>query len=181
MTIIQNVPERDVSHLLAVIPDAIIVQDKNRSPVLAFIRCLIKSENKAFLYLQDDVDLCTDFVSKTKIAIAQYPVALISFFTLKKRMKISFENGANYCMSQCVYFPKGLANEIIAFYNEGWPRETLHPTSFDFLIGDFLKASNRKYVLWHPSLVQHQVVRSAIDPSRSQMRQTKSFSDDICL
>jgi len=175
--IVQKVPSRSVSHLLAQIPNLFVVEDRERDPVGCFAKNCAAAENDAFVRLEDDVDLCDSFIEKLEAAVAQYSDEIISFFTLRKITKVTRFRGREFCMFQCVYFPAGFADSMVAYYALGnWPRRAKNPKDPDSFVADFLTYSvPRSYLIWYPNLVQHQVVVSEIDSKRSRFRQSKAF------
>lgn len=173
--IVQKIPSRDVSNIVREIPELIIVEDQKREPMKTFIRSMEAAGLSPHVHFEDDIDLTKGFRQKILIAINQYPDKMISFFTLKKRNSISIEPGRNFCMLQCVYFPSGMANDIVNFHKIGWKREQEHPDAFDYMVADYLDESKQTYVLWNPSLVQHKVIESSLDKRRSKYRQSKSY------
>jgi hypothetical protein len=169
---ISKVPSRSVDHLTAAIPGAVVLEDRGLGAMKAFAWYLQCAGNGAHVRLEDDISLCSRFVEKCEAAIARYPSSMISFFTLKKLEASKFVNGSTFCMNQCVYMPAGLAPAILRFYEAGWMDD---PSGYDYMMADYLTSVGKKYLLWYPNLVQHQQVKSAIDPRRSKFRQSKCF------
>jgi hypothetical protein len=66
------------------------------------------------------------------------------------------------------------------FYDD-WAVDNLedHPNGTDQMVCDFLKSRREKYWLHVPSLVDHRIAVSMIDPRRSSKRQSLTFTDPV--
>jgi len=158
-------------------PDAIAITEYSINANKAYIEILNASFNLPFVRLEDDIVLTSDFKAKIEDFISQYPNELISFFTLKKSVKkTQFMPGKTFCMFQCTYFPAGMAQNIINYYNRVWciEKELFDPTGMDILVADYLYLVDKDYILYQPSLVQHIKGKSAIG-KRSSARQSSTF------
>lgn len=175
--IVQKVPQRNVDHLLAAIPGLIVVEDRQRDPIACYIRCLEKAQGDAFVKLEDDVDLCSKFIDRINAAVSKHAgKKIMSFFSLRRISQTTRYPGSAFSMFQCVYFPAGIAAEQIAYLTRGdWPKRNENPTSMDYLVKAFLRETKRDFLIWIPNLVQHRIGKSAIDPRRSQHRQSINF------
>ena len=126
--------------------------------------------------LEDDVILTSDFKEKVERVIKQYPDTLINFFSLsKKYLEPHWKKGREYCMNQCEYFPFGFSQKVVDAYKR-WPLREKEPTAYDFLVG-YAWGSNKPYLVWCPSMVQHRQVKSIIDKRRSSKRQSVTFEE----
>ena len=168
--------KRDISHLIEAIPNLIICTDYRGDAMGNFINSLMASD-KPCVHLEDDIDICDDFVDKIKQAISCHPNRVINFFSLRKKgyeLKRPYEEtGSKYLMNQCFYLPCGYGQQIAEFY-KGWERKKEHPTGLDLLIADFLKSRKERYIQWFPHLVNHKQCRSLINPRRSSKRNDKN-------
>lgn len=173
--VIQKVPSRDVSHILAELPEAIVYEDPHRNPMRAFLATMRIGFNGPHVHLEDDIDLAPNFRQKIEAAIAQYPDKMISFFTLRKIEKTTTMPGRNFCMAQCFYMPAGFPEMVVDFYSRGWKREAQSPNALDYMVADALAEQKLSYMIWVPNLVQHRVCVSEINASRSKFRQSKVF------
>lgn len=178
--VIRAVREREpfVKEILKQIPDAFVYYDD-----------VFHDAMKSYLYvcehiiagqpavlLEDDVVLTSNFKDKIEAVIVQHPDTLINFFSLsKKYLKPHWKKGREYCMNQCEYFPVGFSLKVVEAY-EHWGLKEKEPTAYDFLVG-YAWGSNKPYLVWCPSLVQHREVKSIINPRRSSKRQSITFEE----
>lgn len=177
--LIQNVPQRDVSILTDQLPNAIVYLDTKKQPLQSFIKTLELAKDDNCIYMEDDIILSKDFIQDTEHFIKQNSDYVINFWTLKKSIKKTTLMAPSSFMSNlCVYIPNKHIKGIIGFYNKGWDRIKEHPTGMDLLVRDYLMSVKQNYWLYHPSLVQHKKVVSAINPRRSKYRQSISFKDE---
>ena len=157
-----------------------IITDEKRNAMDTWQRKLLSAGDEACVFMEDDIDLCEDFINIIEGVIAENPDRVISFFTLKNITETTKMKGRTYMMNQCYYLPKGLADRIY-IYSFDWllsKRGVANPTGNDTCIADFLKDNKIDYWIYYPNLVQHHEAKSRIGP-RSSKRQTKIFKDDI--
>ena len=173
--IIQKVEARNIDNILEQIPDAIVHTDYTGNATLGFIDSLKLGTGSDILKLEDDIELCDDFVNKVQKTISEYPNRVISFFTLKKINKTKELSGRTFCSSCAMFIPDRFAKGIIEFHKKGWNKIDIHPTGYDLMFGDYLTSINEKYILTNPSLVQHKQIVSVINSRRSKYRQAKNF------
>lgn len=170
---------RDLSEMRSAIPNLVEIVDESRDPMGSFIRSL-EYTNEASVHMEDDIDLCDNFVQEIESAIAQYPNDVINFFSLRKKdyevRKPFFETGSKYMANLCFYLPSGMPQEIVNFYNTSWARKFDEPNGLDLLIADYLKSKKQRYLQWFPHLVNHKVGRSLINGTRSSQRTDKLFT-----
>lgn len=168
---------RDISHIKKAIPNLVILVDYNRDAMGSFLTA-ISYTDKPFVHLEDDIELCDNFVEKITEAIKLYPNQIINFFSLRKKdyelRKPYEELGSKFMMNQCNYFPSGFGKEIFEFYKT-WDRKEEHPTGYDILMADWMKSKKLKYIQWFPHLVNHLECKSLINSKRSSKRIDKFF------
>ena len=130
--------------------------------------------------LEDDILLCDDFVKKCINAINERPNDVIQFFSMRKKDLTEgsrYENGSNFLMHQCYYLPKGMAKKIyeysIEFEEQCKQDEHISPN--DLVTRYYFQKNKIKYWVHVPSLVDHRVAKSSIDPRRSSKRQSLTF------
>jgi hypothetical protein len=174
-TIIQKVESRNIDNILEQIPNAIVHTDKTGNATLGFIHSLELGGDSDVLKLEDDIDLCDDFLNKVNEAIALYPNRVLTFFTLKNINETTELNGRTFCSSCAMFIPNKFVKGIIEFHKKGWNRIVEHPTGYDLMFGDYLSSIKEKYIIWNPSLIQHKQIVSVINPRRSKYRQAKNF------
>tara|TARA_B110000503_G_scaffold12308_1_gene16748 strand:- start:3150 stop:3734 length:585 start_codon:yes stop_codon:yes gene_type:complete len=130
--------------------------------------------------LEDDVILCDDFINKINFAISERPNDVIQFFSMRKKDVTEgsrYEPGGNFLMHQCYYLPQGMAEKVynysIEFENECTQDEHISPN--DLVTRYYFKKNKIKYWLHVPSLVDHRIAKSKIDPRRSSKRQSLTY------
>lgn len=172
---------RDISHLKKAIDDLIVYVDYNHDAMGSFLNAITYTEGPLVM-LEDDIELCDNFVEKIKEAIMQYPNHIINFFSLRKKdyeLKKPYEElGSKFMMNQCNYIPSGYGNQIAEFYKT-WTRKMEHPTGYDILMADWMKSNKLKYIQWFPHLVNHIECKSLINPKRSSKRTDKLFDKKL--
>lgn len=172
---------RDISEIKKVIPNLIVITDYNRDAMGNFLNAMRYTDAPA-IHLEDDIELCDDFMSKIKHAVSEYPNQIINFFSLRKKdyeLQRPYEElGSKFMMNQCNYIPAGFGKQIADFY-EVWERKTEHPTGYDILMADWMKSKKMKYIQWFPHLVNHLECKSLINPKRSSKRTDTNFKKQI--
>jgi len=162
------------------IPHLEICTDTTRNKYSAyatFLRCLEMGGNEPVVHLEDDAILCENFIEKIEAAIAQHPLNVIQFFSMRKddlTIGSRWQAGAKYMMNQCFYSPKNF-DALLLEYGKSWSRLEQHPNGTDEMMADFLKERKARYWNHVPNLVDHRVAKSMIDPRRSSKRQSKTF------
>ena len=172
------VPEREhwLPEILDQIPHLEIVRDHTRNARDSFLRNLLLVGDDAAVYLEDDIILTRDFTTKVEAVIAERPQHVINFFSLRDDAAKGprLMRGGSFSMNQCFYMPPGYAS-LLYDYHARWPERTLHRAACDLFLGSWLKSRGESYWQHVPSLVQHRVARSVIDPRRSSKRQSRTF------
>lgn len=156
--------------------DAIVDTDRNGA-MDNFLMALTFAGMEPALHMEDDIILTSNFAQKVEKAIRERPDKVIQFFSMREKditVGSRYEPGSNFIMGQCFYLPYGYSKAILDYYRI-WPRKQEHPTGLDLLVADWLKLTKQKYWIHVPSLVEHRVGKSAIDPRRSSKRQSKTF------
>ena len=166
-----------VEEILKQIPDAIVYYDEFHDPMKSYLHvCKNIVNGQPAVLLEDDIILTSNFKQKIESVIDICPDMLINFFSLsKKYTEPHTKKGREYCMNQCEYFPEDFSLKVVEAY-ENWPLKEKEPTAYDFLVG-YAWGSNRDYLVWCPSLVQHRQVKSIIDPRRSSKIQSITFKE----
>lgn len=134
--------------------------------------------NEATIQMDDDIELCDNFLIRANEIISKYPDSVIQFFSLRPKDLIEgsrWENGGNFMMQQCYYLPKGMAKKILDYSHE-YLKITEHthcPT--DICMQEYFKKNPLKYYIAIPNLVNHLPIVSKIDSKRRSNRQSKTF------
>lgn len=169
--------KRDISAIKSAIPGLKLCVDYNHDAMGNFLNSMLMTDGPS-VHIEDDIELCDDFVEKIKDAVSQYPDTIINFFSLRRKdyelKKPYFERGGSFMMNQCFYVPAGFGKQIVDFYKK-WERKSEHPTGYDILMADWMKSKRMKYIQWFPHLVNHKVCKSLINPKRSSKRIDEFF------
>jgi hypothetical protein len=163
------------------IPGLIEIFDTENNPMLNMkkalqyqINCNISS-----VQMEDDIELCNDFVKKCAIEIKKRPMELIQFFSMRKDDLVigsRYIAGYNYLMNQCFYLPLYIAKFALDCFDEFEEKRTDNRIGgTDSLIQFTLKKYKLKYWNVVPNLVDHISGFSAIDKRRSSKRQSLTF------
>ena len=177
--VVQAVKEREayVTEILRQVPEAIVYYDEFHDVQKAYLHiCKDIIKGEPCVLMQDDIILTSDFKNKIESVISSYPDTLINFFSLsKKYLTPHWKKGREHCMAQCEYYPKGFSLDVVRVYEE-WKSRYKETSAIDFLAG-YAWGNNKPYLVWCPSLVQHRVAKSVIDPKRSSKRQSITFEE----
>ena len=168
---------RDIAPYREAIPGLVVLTDYNHDAMGNFLNALSYTEGPT-IQLEDDIELCDNFLEKITDAVSQYPNFIINFFSLRKKdyeLKAPYkETGSKFMMNQCNYIPAYYGKAIVEFYNT-WERKIEHPTGYDILMADWMKSKKLRYVQWFPHLVNHLECKSLINPKRSSKRTDTNF------
>jgi hypothetical protein len=180
--IIRTCPGREMYRdaLLSVLPDATIVADKTTNAMDTFLSAMEAAGPDAALHLEDDILLASNFRPRVEGVIGGRPGDVIQFFSRRSAdvtVGSRWEPGRTFLMNQCFYLPAGYSADLREFARL-WERYSQHPTGYDILMQDWLRARRERYWLHVPSLVQHRDCVSAINPRRSRSRQSATFSGE---
>lgn len=163
-----------VNEILKQIPEAEVLVDTSGNAMKSFLAACTMAGDDAVVMLEDDITLTSDFKRKIETAISRTPNMLINFFSLsRKHTKTHMKPWRQFCMNQCVYMPKGFCKECVAKYEEWkeWDGDK-NKTAYDFLMG---YVWHKDYLVYCPSLVQHNHGQSLINPKRNPKRQSITF------
>ena len=175
--IVRTTGDRDISALKEAIPD-LIATTKGDNAMEGFIYALDLAEGDSCVHMEDDIILADGFKKKVREIISMYPNDVIQFFSMRKddlTTGTRWIPGRRFCMGQCFYLPAGMSEGIRAYYDAGWKRISEHPTGLDLMVADYLGDNRLRYLNIVPNLVDHQQVKSLIDPRRSTKRQSYTF------
>jgi hypothetical protein len=168
-----------VPYLQARIPDVEIALDTQRDVWGNFDRALRMQGDDPAIQLEDDIVLTRNFREKAQAVIDSKPASVISFFSMRKDdLTIGSRWDRNFLMLQCTYLPATYAR-LLREFRVTWVRTDAGPHigGCDTMIRNFLQSRREKYWISVPSLVEHRVVKSRINPIRSSKRQSKTFVD----
>jgi len=186
--IVKAVPERldCIKYLKKHLPNAEFCLDEKRSAIDTLLRSLVMCGKEPCIFLEEDIILTEDFEKKAEKVIRQRPMNFINFFSMRKAdLEIGSRWDNNFLMAQCYYAPPNHSLQLLSYFGE-WRKmitrtESNHSvhTGTDIYIRDFLKSRKEKYWIHCPSLVDHRIMKSAIDSRRSSKRQSFTFQDPI--
>jgi hypothetical protein len=174
-------PDRaDLAHELALDLGGRIIWDQKRDSVDTFLRAITAQPDRGVLHLEDDVQPTTDLLGKARAVIDSDPEEVVQFYSNRAAdltVGSRREPGRTFLMTQCFYLPPDLGPAIAAFC-PGWLQSKEgreHPTEYDRMMAAYLQSQRMTYWLSVPSLVQHHRWRSAINPRRTSVRQSRTF------
>lgn len=177
-------PERahNVAKMCEVLGEATVFVDGKRDSYASFRRGCEEVKGTGGLILEDDVQLCKDFLPRVHAVIREVGRDQVINFFEKPRIWLpaGFERGSSFLWMQCLYLPAGFAGRIYDYYDEF---KTKRPQSWqgmatDCLVSYALVKEKRRYYRHRPCLVQHLPFQSVIGP-RPTNRQTPYFVDDL--
>lgn len=134
--------------------------------------------NDDLLVIEDDVELCTDFLSKVEKAIGKYPNELINFYNMTTSKVVKKNLGVQFLWNQCLYIPVDICKLIVEISEPFLKQYPVHRMNQDVLIKHCLNIEGLSYVQHYPSLVQHKPWISTIDKNRTTTRQTDNFDGE---
>ena len=164
------------------IPSVEVCFDQKLGAMSNFLQSLEMAGDDAVVNLEDDIWITHNFEEKLKAVVSGNPNSVIQFFSMRKADRdigSRWDSGKTYLMAQCTYLPKKVSRGILAFSKKYDNIEhKSHP--LDSMVADYLSKARMKYWIHCPSLVDHRVGKSMIDPRRaSTNRQSFTFKDGI--
>lgn len=170
------------------IPDLVIYSGDNDNVFNKYVNCFnISSEFDGVVVLEDDIQLCRNFLNRIIPIIENNSKDVISFFekpNSKKQLFTSFRKGSEFLFNQCNYYPKQICammldkNNLSEFKSTYFEKYKVWVAPIDIYIGFVLDKYKIKYLMQVPFLVQHLPFKSMLG-NRSSKRQTKYFIDDL--
>lgn len=163
-------PEREqvVTRLRERLPGLQVLVDHDRDAYASFRRACEMVADTGGILLEDDVELCSDFLEQTRAVFAQVGfLHVINFFERPKSLfPAGFVGGSSFMWTQCTYLPPGFAGRIFDYYDE-FHRERPKKAAgmaYDLLLSYALVRERRRYYRHRPCLVQHLPLPSVIGP-----------------
>lgn len=181
--IVKAMPSRQpyIDYLQKYLPQAEFCMDQGKGAFDTFLRALKMAGTEPCIHMEEDVILTDGFYNKIHEVIAKKPNNFIQFFSMRQK---DLTEGSrwdnNFLMNQCWYAPMFYSEKMLK-YAMGWYLKNgeTHPTGTDTMVCDWLKSRKEKYWIHCPSLVDHRIGKSAIDPRRSSKRQSLTFRNGI--
>ena len=180
--IIRAIKDRseEIAYLKDKLPEAEWCFDTTRNAMDTFKAAMAMAGEEPVVHMEEDILLTSNFVDKIESVIREHPYEVIQFFSMRKKdieIGSRYENGSTFMMNQCFYLPAGVSGAILE-YSKTWGGYDKYPTGYDIMMADFFRLNKMKYWIQVPSLVQHKVIKSAINPKRSSKRQSITFRED---
>jgi hypothetical protein len=180
--IIRAVPERKefIDYLRRNLPNAewCVDDGPNRNAYDNFMRALAMAGDDPCVHMEEDVILTKDFWSKISQIISSNPDRVTQFFSMRSAdLTTGSRWDNNFISTLCFYMP-GMNGEIMS-YGKSWAGKAKDPTGFDLMVRDYLKSKKLRYWINIPSLVEHRIAKSVIDPRRSSKRQSRTFAEPM--
>ena len=161
---------------LEVVLDSIM--DPSKRGFDAFLDSLKLAGEDGVVHLEDDILLTENFIEKICKVIEEQQYVLIQFFSMRKKdleVGSRFEPGRTFMMTQCVYYPEGMSAEVLEFYEDLINSGKGQNLGYDEVVALFMRQRGMEYYIHVPSLVDHRVCKSVINPKRSSKRQSLTF------
>ena len=179
--IVKAVPVRGsmVAYLKKHLPEAVFCMDQKGCAWDTFLRSLDMAGDGPALHMEEDVILTRGFMDKVRAAVSQRPNTLVQFFSMRKKdLEVGSRWDRSYLMNQCFYAPAGYSAAMLEYSSE-WGKQWLaeHPNGTDLMVRHWLQSRKEAYWIHCPSLVDHRVAKSIINPRRSSKRQSFTFKD----
>lgn len=152
------------------------VQQRCWNAYECYLHALDLQGTAAAFQIEDDIILTKNFWSKALAAVAERPDTIIQFFSMRPTDTAKGSHWDSDFMSHlCTYMPAGSA-PLVAAFGRLWARRSVHPGGSDLMVADWLKATQQRYWMHVPSLVQHREAKSRLGP-RSSKRRSLTFVD----
>jgi len=165
------------------------------SPIRTFLRALRMAGEGPAIYLEDDAELCGSFEEYADLEIRERPNSVIQFFWPaarkfkgKDRMDLNSRSHWDtrpWSANICFYLPARVSACVLEFA-PSWMAKTKkaakwdsyeghHGMDQDTLVADWLIAFRLRYWICYPSLADHRVSVSTINPHRPNTRRAVRF------
>ena len=168
-----------VEYLRRHIPGMEVMWDRGGNAREAWLAVMRSLGTDAGVVVEDDIVIAKGFCSKIETAVNERPGELIQFHSrMKDDITIGsrYRAGSTFCGNLTVYFPAGMAAELVE-YSKITGRWETDPTGYDLVMADYMKGKKIRYWNYSPSLSDHLPLTSAIDPRRSKHRRSTTFQD----
>lgn len=144
--------------------------DIDNSPHSCYIKLLdiARDLHDDILILEDDLELCENFLQHVKEEVKKYSSYIINFFWQPMRdIKHTTIETKGFCYTQCVYYPKGMIDKFF---------KDLKEPNFSYAknICQALEKNNIPFVNIRPHYLQHIGDKSLIYPNMC-VRRSKQF------
>ena len=180
--IMRTTGDRDVSEYNEKIPGLILSIIEERNGYKNFQNGMLLAGDEPALHLEDDIILCKNFMKRIMTVINAREKDVIQFFTGTRSDDLSkgtrYVNGSDFLWTQCFYLPAGMSAKILKFSDVYYDKDDPE-MGFDSMVAEYMKSYKIKYLRVCPSLVQHKIGKSLINPRRNPNRISKHFIEDV--
>lgn len=140
--------------------------------------CKVVNSDEAMLILEDDVELCDNFLKKAKAEIKKTPDEFIMFYSfwtteIKDTDNPDFEWHAVY--TQAYYIPEWIGTKLSEYLSRDYLSNRHNDWRYDLGICNFLNENWIKIRLVKPSLVQHIGLTSLINDRTHPKHKSKTY------
>jgi GR25 family glycosyltransferase involved in LPS biosynthesis len=157
-----------------------IVLDQTKNVMDTFRLLLgkvVEDGDQAFVIMQDDIQLASDWREKAEALIAERPDQVNQFFAMESEANAkAFGSreckGDTFISNLCVYFPAGYASQLLDYSFEFVEKYEKYKTADDFVVRYWLRNRKENYYLHYPNLVQHESWVSSINSKRPRNRRS---------
>lgn len=140
----------------------------------------VLDSNEPMLVMEDDIELCKNFLEKAKKEIDEHPNSFVMFYSCKTwevEEAKNKENGIPYnrpfVYTQAYYVPAGIGKNLSEFLKDN---KKANNHRYSVWINQFLEQEGIDRYLVQPSLVQHIGTESILDAGRwFPMHQSKTY------
>jgi hypothetical protein len=130
------------------------------------------------LLIEDDVQLCTDFLQEIQNAIEVLPNRVINFhYNERSVSKISVLASSRYAYNQCVYLPRHVLLFLTQYSSEFLRKYPVYSNDSARYISFVLNACLENFVVYRPELVKHLQFDSTL--TGSPRIETYFFKDEV--
>lgn len=163
------------------IPWLVRVYDKEKSSIHTQYLTFLEAKGRDAIYLEDDIELCDNFMERAEKAIEELGRdKIINFFSMRgKDIEVGtrLEPARSFLMTQAVYIPWSVSLWCAEMFSS-WQYAVLNPNTkdCDVYIREYMIQNKLNYRIYVPNLVNHRQTVSMIDSRRSKFRQSKTFT-----
>lgn len=126
--------------------------------------CRALDTDESILMLEDDIELCKDFLKKAKAEIEKRPNTFIMFYSINDADHIPAEEFTwGLTLTQAYYVPAGIWKRLADFLRHDQMSNMPNNWRYDAGINTWLRFEWIKKYVTNPSLVQHLAWTSLIN------------------
>lgn len=174
--------EDNIKKMLSSLGDGVeVIRDTDHNPCHTLQRVLDSDE--PMLVMEDDIELCKDFLKKAKKEIKEHSDSFVMFYSCTGGEELELINklrwepySRTFVYTQAYYVPAWIWKKLSKFLetNEHANNHRWSKWINEFLVQEWI---NRYLVI--PSLVQHIWVDSINEPNRWPTHQSRTYNRNI--